>query len=55
MKFFDTFFTENLQSNALKICNEFFIKIKNRCLCKKNAVENAGSRAAVAIFEFTSV
>ena len=45
----------NLQSNALKVCKEFFVKIKEQCLCKKNTLENAGSLAAVAIFEFTSV
>ena len=49
------FLTVNLQSNALKICEEFFVEIKEWCLCKKNTLENAGGLATAAIFEFTSV
>ena len=45
----------NSQSNVLKVWDEFFVKIKEQCLCKKNTPENAGSLAAAAIFEFTSV
>ena len=49
------FFIVNLKSNARKVCIEFFVKIKKRCFCKKNALENTGSLTAAAIFEFTSV
>ena len=48
-------FIVSLKSNAIKVCIKFFVKIKKRFLCKKNALENAGSLDAADIFEFTSV
>ena len=49
------FFIANLKSNSLKVCIECFVKIRKRCLCKKNALENSRSLTAAAIFEFASV
>ena len=50
-----SFFIVNLQSNALKVCKDIFVKIKKQFLCKKNSLENAGRLAAAAILEFTFV